>query len=1024
MPRMKILNRVEREAFEYPPVFSEDERERMFAVPLRLQNTVDGLRTPTNQVCFVIAAGYFKARRAFFQEFRPTDLAFVARRLGVNAADVHPSAYDKQTRSRHRRLILDHFGFRPFDAEAKRFIAHEIATLVRTELRPRPVFLEAAQVLAQRRIALPSYFVLSTLVAMALTRFQRELAGIVGSHLTDEQQAKLDALLDKAPTDLDDGHRYRLTLLKKPYLSTRPSKIRANLEDLKRLSALYLDLQPVVTALALNQETVRYYAYSVIKSRIAQVSRRDGADRHLHLIAFVIHQTFRLNDILADTLLSAVQSAVNAAEKAHKESYYQERERRAESFAALADRLGQEFQETLAALKRIVADPQLSDREKVALMDAALSAEDARPSLTERRIEAFKKDLATTHQGQDYYALLEDRSVKLQHRVADTVRQLRFAPNCSWPALWEALQHYQDKAGAIDKSAPVAFLSPRQQAALTEPEGKFRVSLYKALLYIEVAAALKSGALNLLHSEKYRPLDDYLIPKADWTIHRAEYLRRAQLEAFADGRATLDRLDQALDARYRETHQRLGTGSNPWLTVRADGSFHVGTPKRDKAESPSLSAFFPERRYISLLEVLATVDRATDFLGEFEHWRLQSRRAPPPKKLLFAGIIGYGCDIGPHKLAQISKQLDENALGNTVNWYFSLDNVRGGNDLILRFVDRLELPKIYQPPDEAWHTSSDGQKFEVAVESLNANYSFKYLGKDKGVSVVTFIDPRDLMWHSTVISSAEREAAYVIDGLMHNDVVKSDIHSTDTHGYSEVIFAATHLLDFEFAPRIKGLGRQRLYAFKGPKHYAEQGHTLLPDRLIRPALIEAQWDEILRFIATLRLKVATASQLFRRLNSYSRQHPLYRALKEFGKIPKTLFILKYVDDLVFRQAIEKQLNKVEASNKFARAISFGHNQEFVQSEKEDQEIAEGCRRLIKNAIICWNYLYLSRVLAMENDSARRTELIEALRNGSVATWKHFNLHGEFDFSDERMADSIGLTAVPLEPLGTDRPFTP
>lgn len=454
--------------------------------------------------------------------------------------------------------------------------------------------------------------------------------------------------------------------------------------------------------------------------------------------------------------------------------------------------------------------------------------------------------------------------------------------------------------------------------------------------------------------------------------------------------------------------------------MRGDGSFHVGTPKRDEPEASSLSAFFPERRYISLLEVLATVDRATDFLGEFEHWHLRSRRAPPPKKRLFAGIIGYGCDIGPRKLAQISKQLDENALGNTVNWYFSLDNVRGGNDLILRFVDRLELPKVCQPPDVPLHTSSDGQKFEVAVESLNANHSFKYLGKDKVVSVVTFIDSRDLMWHSTVISAAEREAAYVIDGLMHNDVVKSDIHSTDTHGYSEVIFGGTYLLNFEFAPRIKGVGRQRLYAFKNPKHYAEQGHALLPDRAIRPALIEPQWDEILRFIATLRLKVVTASQLFRRLNSYSRQHPLYRALKEFGKIPKTLFILKYMDDLAYRQATERQLNKAEASNKFARAISFGHNQEFVQGEKEDQEIAEGCRRLIKNAIICWSHLYLSRALSAETDPARRAELIEALRQGSVATWKHFNLHGEFDFSDERMADSIGLTAAP----GGDRSPTP
>ena len=73
-----------------------------------------------------------------------------------------------------------------------------------------------------------------------------------------------------------------------------------------------------------------------------------------------------------------------------------------------------------------------------------------------------------------------------------------------------------------------------------------------------------------------------------------------------------------------------------------------------------------------------------------------------------------------------------------------------------------------------------------------------------------------------------------------------------------------------------------------------------------------------------------------------------------------------------------------------------------------------CRRLIKNAAVCWNYLYLSQELATEKNEKRRAELIEAIRNGSVATWKHFNLHGEFDFSDERMVDSMGLD-VPKNP---------
>ena len=64
-------------------------------------------------------------------------------------------------------------------------------------------------------------------------------------------------------------------------------------------------------------------------------------------------------------------------------------------------------------------------------------------------------------------------------------------------------------------------------------------------------------------------------------------------------------------------------------------------------------------------------------------------------------------------------------------------------------------------------------------ELLNANYSFKYFGKGQGVSAYSFIDERQLLWHSLVFSAAERESAYVIDGLMRNDVVKSDLHSTD-----------------------------------------------------------------------------------------------------------------------------------------------------------------------------------------------------------------------------------------------------
>lgn len=83
-------------------------------------------------------------------------------------------------------------------------------------------------------------------------------------------------------------------------------------------------------------------------------------------------------------------------------------------------------------------------------------------------------------------------------------------------------------------------------------------------------------------------------------------------------------------------------------------------------------------------------------------------------------------------MARISHPVSEAELDNTVNWYFSLDNLVAANDRVLALMDRLELPNLQRRTPGRLHTSSDGQKFEVPVDSLNSNYSFKYFGRDQG----------------------------------------------------------------------------------------------------------------------------------------------------------------------------------------------------------------------------------------------------------------------------------------------------
>lgn len=194
----------------------------------------------------------------------------------------------------------------------------------------------------------------------------------------------------------------------------------------------------------------------------------------------------------------------------------------------------------------------------------------------------------------------------------------------------------------------------------------------------------------------------------------------------------------------------------------------------------------------------------------------------------------------------------------------------------------------------------------------------------------------------------------------------------------------------------------------GGRYTRTRGFRILPNKYVTQEVVREQWDEILRLIATIKLKLTPASQIFKRLNSYSKQHRLYQALKAFGQIIKSIFILTYIDDVDLRQSIEKALNKVEHSQKFAKAVYHGGNQEFLQATKEEQEKAEACKRLIQNAIILWNYLYLSKKIMEEQKAARQRELLKTIRSGSVVTWSHVHLQGEYDFSEEKMRDSMGF----------------
>lgn len=259
------------------------------------------------------------------------------------------------------------------------------------------------------------------------------------------------------------------------------------------------------------------------------------------------------------------------------------------------------------------------------------------------------------------------------------------------------------------------------------------------------------------------------------------------------------------------------------------------------------------------------------------------------------------------------------------------------------------------------------------------------------------LDERGILFYSTVFSSSERDAAYVLDGLLHNEDLKSTMHSTDTHGYSEMVFAASHLIGVSFAPRIKDVSAIALVSFdKIAEDQSEKNCPIKSSQYADTTTIKANWDDILRLIATVKLREHKASTVLKRLSSYAKQHPILAGLKAFGRIIKSLFILNYIDDVELRQTIEKQLNKGELANKFSSAITFVNNQEIVQGLQEDQDVAAMCKLILQNIIILWNYTALTKLI-MRSDEERQQEILDNLKQSSILAWGHANLLGLYDF---------------------------
>ena len=157
-----------------------------------------------------------------------------------------------------------------------------------------------------------------------------------------------------------------------------------------------------------------------------------------------------------------------------------------------------------------------------------------------------------------------------------------------------------------------------------------------------------------------------------------------------------------------------------------------------------------------------------------------------------------------------------------------------------------------------------------------------------------------------------------------------------------------------------------------------------------------------------------ASDVLRRLAAYPRQNGLAVALREIGRLERTLFTLDWLRSSDLRRRANAGLNKGEARNALARAVFFHRLGELRDRSFEDQAYRASGLNLLVAAIVLWNTRYLGAAF----DALRaRGDAVppDLVRHVAPLGWEHIGLTGDYVWAADAQPSAGALRPLRDKP---------
>lgn len=913
----------------------------------------------------------------------PEAVAFVAQQLGVKPDGLATYGARAQTRQDHLQSIQTHLGYRrtrgpDFDELGawllERALEHDKPTLLYEQL---------CEKLRTDQLLRPGVTRLERLVAEARARAQTETYRQLTPLLTDDRKQWLDSLLQP---DLARGVT-PLTWLRRAAVSNSPRAILDNLDKLSFLRAAGVEDWSLEM---LNPNRLKFLAHVARKSS-AQTLLRASAERRYPILAAFLYQA------LADVTDEVIEMFDRCL---------------ADAYA----RAGQDLKDFRTAMAQAANEKVYLFRELArAVLDPAIADPHLRSAIYQRitpgvlRRAAAESDHIVRPFDDSYFDFFETRYSYLRQFTPTFLDTFHFHSNQSPDPLLEAVAQLQElntaHRRAVPKEAPTTFVNLKWRPYVVKPDGHLDRHYYELCTLWELRGALRAGNVWVSSSRRYANPETYLIPKANWPALRPEICQ--QLRAPEQGAVRLEERGRELRELLPRVDRLVARNGKVGEVRMANG--RVVVPPLEAEEQPESvnrleKAVTSRLPLIDLPDLLIEVDQWTGFGRDLRHLGGHEPNRSDFLPTLYAALLSQGCNFGFARMAQMA-DISADRLAWCTAWHLREDTLQDATTTLVNFHHGLPLTQHW---GGGTLSSSDGQRIPVAGKIRNATALPRYF-RHQGVTYYSWTSDQLSQYGTKVIPATVRDATYILDAILDNETELTILeHAADTAGYTDLVFCLFDLLGMQFAPRLRDLGDQQLYRMS-----REQQTGRLAPRFkgtIKQDLILRHWDDMLRLAGSLKRGWVTASLFISKLQAYPEQNVLTRALQEYGRLVKTLFILRYLLSSDYRRRINTQLNKGESLHALRDFLFVGDKGVIRRKQYEAQTNQAMCLNVVTNAVIIWNTVYMQAALDQLRSEGYPVQE-EDLAHLSPARFEHINPFGKYYFPIEQARNRHGLRSL-------------